>query len=143
MRKTFPCGHKGKGLYCHRCKAESEAKKKAKAEAPKNKAHLERKHMLAQAASEFGADLNKLPHTRLIQKAIQIMGRVHTGEHFCVIGGKVLKYSRKMSRRLVVFSLDMDYRLIYEEDTRTHSLRLIGVVSHEEYNARKPLENKI
>ena len=34
MKKTFPCGHKGQGKYCHRCKAAEVLEKKPAISAP-------------------------------------------------------------------------------------------------------------
>lgn len=91
-KKTFPCGHSGKGRFCHRCQAAKNEQEAAANGASNGHAHANGKHPKqrvddggeAKADKEawretFDADpisLRHLPSRNLVIRARQILSEI-------------------------------------------------------------------
>lgn len=120
-KKTFPCGHTGKGQYCHKC---SEQQRLVQERAAERQAW----------ASQFendAIDLTNLPK-HLVEKSRGILKKIEDGEPWQALGGKKLHHDSGIIRIPVGYN----YRLL----CRLNNSRLIPykVLSHEEYNVIKP-----
>jgi hypothetical protein len=125
--KTFPCGHKGKGQYCHRCEqttAEQEKLKSARAE----------KQAWQEQFKHDPVDLSILPTRRLVEKARQIIADIASGAPYVNFKGKRMNFDRNV----ISVPLNHDFRLLYQQTEA--GLTLTSVMSHEEYNIKKPGE---
>lgn len=127
-RKTFSCGHKGKGQYCHRCAQESEL----------HEQQIARKNDQLAWKNSFNndpVDLRKLISTkRLVDKARKIIADIHNGRPYVRYRGKRLKFDR----HIISVPLNRDWRLIFYESGG--KIRCRELMSHEEYNVSKPGE---
>jgi len=120
-KKRFPCGHLGRGQYCHRC-AEVEREQRAQQEAKAaRKAHL--------AAAPIPVD--HLP-ADIADKAIEIMQALRAGASYLDFKGKRLKNMGQ--REVISVPLGRRYRLICRD--RPDGLAFVEAISHEVYNDR-------
>jgi len=123
MRKTFPCGHKGKGSYCHRCEKERIKTNKDRA-------------IKAAWLTTFDSDpidLRPLRKRSRIEKARHIIASIEAGITHSVFKGKRLIYDRNV----ISVPVNIDYRLIYRQQ-KDGRIVLDKLMSHEEYNGTKP-----
>lgn len=124
-RKLFPCGHKGKGKYCHRCEQEKKLlieKKNAQKEHEEWESLFERDPV----------DLRPLEKKVLVDKARDIIEKIYNGVQYLVFKGKRLRYDRNV----VSIPINRDYRLIFHDiDGVLHVHKLM---KHEDYNVTKP-----
>ena len=128
-KKTFPCGHKGLGQYCQQCQQQSQKTQQT-----------EQKKRDKQAWVDLFAndplDLSKLPSKKLVLKARQILTQIKTGISFHQLGGKRLNYDRKT----LSVPVNNDYRLLFRRNTT--GWQVFQLLSHEEYNVKKPGSSK-
>jgi hypothetical protein len=129
-KKTFPCGHKGNGQFCHTCK-QLEASQQEKAQSKAEK--LQWKASFA----EDPIDLRVLPRKKLVLKARSILESVREGESFQQLNGKRMNYNRK----IISIPIDNDYRILFKEEKS--GLIPFDLLSHEEYNVKKPGATKV
>ncbi|BAC09421.1 DUF7682 family zinc-binding protein [Thermosynechococcus vestitus] len=128
-RKQFPCGHQGYGQVCHRCAQLAEAK--ALEAAQREQARLARQEWQASFASDV-VELRGLPKG-IVLKARQVIAQLLAGADYRQFKGKRLNHDR----RVISIPLSYDYRLIcYDTGDRIEPR---SVLSHEEYNVKKPL----
>lgn len=132
-RRSFPCGHSGKGQYCHRCKqAEQVATKQAEAKA----SQLEERRADKQAwEATFAADpvdLRVLQTRERVTKARELLARLAAGEPYTALGGK----RWESDRNIVSIPIGWGYRLVLRDDRG--SLRALACMTHEAYNSLKP-----
>ncbi|ALG67010.1 DUF7682 family zinc-binding protein [Beggiatoa leptomitoformis] len=129
-KKTFPCGHKGLGQYCHKCQQSS-------IEHNNQEAIRHEKQIWEQQFKTDAIDLRKLPHKNLVIKARAILVAIKEGQAYQVFNGKRMNYDR----HIVSVPIDNDYRILFKDDK--DGLVPVVVLSHEEYNTKKPGASKI
>lgn len=117
-KRTFPCGHKGKGQYCHRCAQEQEAQS--------------RKQAWKDTFAQDPIDLTLLPTRSQVEKARTLLAAIRQGQPYTDFRGKRLHYDRT----LISVPLSRDYRILFR-DTGDGLLPL-SCLSHETYNVKKP-----
>ena len=119
-RKVFPCGHRGKCQYCHRCEQQQKARRQRQLE---NEA---RQKVLAKAP----IPLNHLPHN-VANKASKILAKLSRGTPYYQLKGKRL---HGRNRQIISVPVGWSYRLIGED--MGSEIRWLEVLSHEEYDKR-------
>ena len=122
MKKTFACGHTGKGQFCHACAAltkETELKHQARHQKP----------IAKQCALDSDpVDLSIASHLRSIQnEARKIIIQVNSGTHPLALKGKRLQAT---AGRVLSVPVGRSYRLLFDADT----LRPLEFMTHERYN---------
>lgn len=120
-KKIFPCGHKGYGQICHLC-----AQKQAEWD-QKRQQKLEWEATFEQDP----IDLRDLPN-HVVVKARLVIAGLQSQKHYTEFGGKRLRHDRfiisiPITRNYRMICLDCGSVLIPRE-----------VLSHEDYNVRKP-----
>jgi hypothetical protein len=122
IRKTnFPCGHRGKGRYCHRCACEAEIAKR------RDQAKSEWKSRLSSAPIPLG----HLP-ADVADKTLGVIAELERGASYLDYLGKRLK---TMGRRdIISIRIGRRHRLICRESNG--SLEFVEALTHEEYNSR-------
>lgn len=124
--KHFPCGHRGLGRYCHRCKAHEQHQAKLVA-ARRAKAEDSR---YISADGRFTVLLDAIPHPTLISKARDILTRIiDHGEAYTTFGGKRMHTSRD----IISVPIGYRFRLILQERSNGEKIP-IDILSHEDYN---------
>jgi hypothetical protein len=132
-RHNFPCGHSGKGRYCHRCKQERD---QVVARAADRKRQLDdRRTDKAVWESTFASDpidLRGLQTRERVIKARELLQRLAAGEPYANLGGK----RWESDRCIVAVPIGWGYRLVlrYFDD----ELRAVACMTHEAYNGLKP-----
>jgi hypothetical protein len=122
MKRTFDCGHTGKGKYCHTCESFARAK------AAERVACEEKRSAKARAATADPIDLSAVAHLAAIQReARELLAKVHSGTHPLALNGKPIK---KSNGQLLSVPVGRSWRLMFEADT----LRPLELLSHERYN---------
>jgi hypothetical protein len=124
MKKTFPCGHKGKGAHCHRC-VQIERAAQAQAEAARVK--QEQAQARKEAFSADFVDLKGLPQV-VIDKARRVIADLGAGANWVEMGGVKLHKRRGVIR----FKLPQHYRLVCRMTAQ--GLVPLAVMTHEAYN---------
>lgn len=120
-KKIFPCGHRGSGRYCHRCKQAESTREALRAD----KDEWERRVAGAPVA------VAQLPR-QVAEEALRVMDELEGGTPYRAFMGKRLKTMGQ--RHIVSIPLRSSYRLICrDEDGR---LRPLEVLSHEAYSTR-------
>ena len=125
MKKRFPCGHTGKGAYCHRC-AQAGLEAERRQEDAAAKAEWER------SFEADPLDLRGLPKRALVLKTRDMIRRIAAGEQYTSFKGKRLHHDRS----IISIPLNRDYRLIYRDTPE--GLQLLELLTHEQYNVKKP-----
>jgi hypothetical protein len=122
LKRTFACGHSGKGQYCHTCAAIANEKQlELLARKMKRSAKL-------LAARQDPIDLSIVEHLVAVQReAREIIAKVSTGIHPYALKGKPL---RSTAGQLMSVPVSLSYRLLFD----AQSLRPLRIVSHEDYN---------
>ncbi|MCS1410136.1 MAG: hypothetical protein M2R45_03325 [Verrucomicrobia subdivision 3 bacterium] len=131
-KKTFPCGHVGKGKFCHRCVQEEERRRNEE----------KRKQEQARAKSEWNdrltapsvrhLRLNQLP-TEAARRMLDVIGELKNGKNYQAFKGKRLKLMRK--RDIISIPIGRDHRLICRV-RRGQPLEFIAALTHEAYSQR-------
>jgi hypothetical protein len=145
-KQTFPCGHTGKGRFCHRC--ETEKRDSSDVSTPGPKAESSDAHSAKDAdkidldkidkeawRETFEADpipLRHLPSKGLVQRARLILGEIQKGAPWHQFNGKRLQHDRT----IVSIPLGRRYRILFRTDEGAP--RPVEVLSHEAYNGTKP-----
>jgi len=123
-KKLFPCGHKGKGQYCHRCDQEKE----------QQEIDLQRKKEQQDWEDLFSDDpvnLHVLENDKLVKKARNIISEIHSGTSYTKYRGKRMQYDRD----IISVPLTRDWRLIFISDGNIY--KCSKLMTHEDYNVRK------
>lgn len=137
-KKTFPCGHSGKGRFCHRCQA---AKEQAQKDSEVNgKDSVNGHDSEAKAEKEawresFEADpipLSHLPSRNLVMRARLILEEINKGAPWHQFNGKRLQHDRNV----ISVPLGRRYRILFRTDDGAP--KPVEVLSHEAYNGTKP-----
>lgn len=132
-RRSFPCGHAGKGQFCHRCKqAELEAAKKAQAKASEVEERRADKQAWEATFAADAIDLHVLQTRERVTKARDILQRLASGEPYTALGGK----RWESDRNIVSIPIGWGYRLVLRDDRG--QLRPLACMTHEAYNSLKP-----
>ena len=127
--RTFLCGHRGRGKFCHRCQQEAEIR--ARVAAQRAAVHAE-KQQWAQLFDHDLIDLRLLPRPELVTKARQIVREIHETNYYRLYKGKRLNHDRS----IISVPLNHDYRILFQD--RAGELVPLKVLSHEAYNTTKP-----
>jgi len=123
MKRTFACGHTGKGKYCHACAA---AEKERLAQ---RLAREEKRTARRESTALDPVDLSAVNHLAAVQReAREVLAKVSSGVHPFALDGKPLKSS---AGRLLSVPVGRSYRLLFDAPT----LKPLRIVSHEHYNA--------
>lgn len=129
MKKTFPCGHKGKGAYCHRCADEMKARERAQAanDYLAQKRQESRATRVAQKHLDV-IDLSALDHLPALQEsARRIIQGIRDGQDYRTFQGKLLVC---IGRQVISIPVGRKYRLLLNAATR----QPLKLCSHENYN---------
>lgn len=135
-KKTFPCGHSGKGRFCHRCAA-TKAKQDAangtdSAKVPKKTDGRSDKQAWRQTFEDDPIPLAHLPNKSLVNRARIILEQIGKGAPWHQFNGKRLQHDRNV----VSIPLGRRYRILFRTDDGAP--RPVEVLSHEAYNGTKP-----
>ena len=120
-KKQFPCGHKGYGQICHRCLQEQ----------VELTTKQERKNQWKSSFELDPIDLRPLPKN-VVVKARKIIRDLQTKKSYRDFHGKRLRHDRST----ISIPVTRRYRLLCRD--RGSFLVPEAVVSHEDYNVRKP-----
>lgn len=120
-KKTFPCGHTGKGKYCHRCAQEEKRKQ----------AILGAKSEWKDRLSSAPVELDHLPK-EVAEKALAVIAELQEGRPYPDLKGK--RMITMGQREIISIPVGRRYRLICCD--KKSSLECIEVISHEDYNNR-------
>ena len=115
--KKFPCGHRGRGQYCHACKA---AEDRHRREQVAREAHR-------QAFVADAVDLRGFP-AQVVARAREILAAVAGGTSYLTFKGHRMQYDRTV----ISVPVGHHHRLLFRE-TR-HGLEPVRLLSHETYN---------
>jgi hypothetical protein len=136
-KKVFPCGHKGKGQYCHRCEQEQkELIQKQQEQAVQQQALLYQKEEAQRWKALFDQDtidLRALASQKLlVEKARDIIAAIEAGQSYTDFKGKRMRFDRDV----ISVPLGYDWRLIFYPINGRYVCQ--ELLSHEDYNVRKP-----
>ena len=122
MKRTFSCGHTGKGQYCHACAAAVKSRQIDKL------AREQAREAKQRAADGDRVDLSMVTHLSTVQQqAREILRKVSAGEHPLALNGKPL---RSWAGQLISVPVGRSYRLLFDAPT----LEPLQLLSHEAYN---------
>jgi hypothetical protein len=122
MKRNFPCGHSGKGKFCHSCAAITKARE------AKMHARQHRRLVKAELAAADPIDLSCVAHLPSLQsEARLILSKVRDGTHPCALKGKPIRSS---NGQILSVPVGYAYRLMFD----CESLRPLRLLSHEAYN---------
>ena len=130
-KKVFPCGHKGKGRFCHTCRVEKD-RRAAAAKAADAPDPDDSKEAWLSAFESDPIPLRHLPNKGLVRRARTILAEIDRGAPWHQFNGKRLQHDRT----IVSIPLGRRYRIIFRTDEGAP--RPVEVLSHENYNATKP-----
>ncbi len=132
-RRTFACGHSGKGQYCHRCKqAEQEAAaRQASAAAEQVERQQDRQAWEASFAAD-PIDLRGLQTRERVLKARELLRKLAAGEPYASLGGK----RWESDRSVISVPVGRGHRLVLRDEGQR--LRPLACMTHEAYNGLKP-----
>jgi len=132
-KKTFPCGHKGKGRFCHTCRVEKDRRAAAaEVEDETQMSKADAKEAWRNSFEDDPIPLKHLPNKGLVRRARTILQEIDRGAPWHQFNGKRLQHDRT----IVSIPLGRRYRIIFRTDDG--SPRPVEVLSHEAYNATKP-----
>ena len=120
-RRAFPCGHTGRGRYCHRCQQEKQEKQKV------TQAKEEWREQLASSPIPL-VDLPPAVATR----AFDIITELKAGAPYRSFKGKRMVTIGQ--REIISVPVGRRYRLVCREVDGL--LEFLEIISHEEYNNR-------
>lgn len=132
-RRGFPCGHQGKGQYCHRCQqaAASAARQKQDSAAQQAQRQAERLAWEASFADD-PIDLRDLGTRERVLKARELLRRLAAGEPYAGLGGK----RWESERSIISVPVGRGHRLVLRDEGGR--LRPLACMTHEAYNGLKP-----
>lgn len=134
-KKTFPCGHNGKGRFCHHCATQKATEDAAKAVAGDAKGETDPSNDKEAWRETFEQDpipLAHLPNKGLVRKARLILEEIGKGAPWHQFNGKRLQHDRNV----VSIPLGRRYRILFRTDDGAP--QPVEVMSHESYNGTKP-----
>ncbi|MCA9683273.1 MAG: hypothetical protein KC457_13820 [Myxococcales bacterium] len=136
-KKTFPCGHRGKGNSCSRCAAteqSAEASKEATSTGDDDAAESDEddKEKWRASFEDDPIDLHLLPNKNLVKRARMILDEVGKGAPWHQFNGKRLQHDRNV----ISVPLGRRYRILFRTDNGAP--QPVQVLSHEAYNGTKP-----
>jgi len=120
-RTRFPCGHVGRGRYCHRCHQEEQQKQKA------TQVRDDWRERLASSP----IPLVDLPPA-VAARAFEIITGLMAGTPYRDFKGK--RMVTMGQREIISVPVGRRYRLICRE--ADGSLEFLEIITHEEYNSR-------
>jgi hypothetical protein len=89
MKRTFDCGHTGKGKYCHACAAIADLKDNER------RTHEARREAKTRAAELDPIDLSCVDHLPAVQReARDLLLQVRDGAHPYALRGKPIRCSK-------------------------------------------------
>lgn len=121
MLKNFPCGHQGKGQYCHRCQQEEKEKRSME---------YRRQEWINRLKSS-PVKVDHLPRG-VAEKALDIFDKLKRGESYHDVGGKRLS-SMKWGD-IISIPIFRKYRIVCREVEG--ELKYIEVIVHAKYDIR-------
>lgn len=127
-KKTYPCGHSGKGSFCHECRVAKDRQEQASAEAD----GAEDKESWRKRFAADPIPLQHLPNKGLVRRARTILAEIDRGAPWHQFNGKRLQHDRT----IISIPLGRRYRIIFRADNGAPVP--VQVLSHESYNATKP-----
>jgi hypothetical protein len=119
MRKLFPCGHRGRGQYCHRCEQH----------ARQQQARAERRTERTSAQEALPVHAAGLP-LEIVQRAAQIIADLNAGTAYTKFKGK------RISRRREILSIPVGRRYRLVARIKSEGIEYLDLLSHEDYNTR-------
>lgn len=136
-KKTFPCGHSGKGRFCHRCQAAKNEQERAKNGESKTKGRADDdskadKEAWRETFEDDPIPLAHLPNRGLVMRARMILSEIDKGAPWHQFNGKRLQHDRNV----VSIPLGRRYRILFRTDDGAP--KPVEVLSHEAYNGTKP-----
>jgi len=131
-KKTFPCGHRGKGDTCSRCAAAEQSAASKEAAESEAKEPEDDKEGWRASFDDDPIDLHVLPNKNLVKRARMILDAVGKGEPWHQFNGKRLQHDRNV----ISIPLGRRYRILFRTDEG--SPQPVQVMSHEAYNGTKP-----
>jgi hypothetical protein len=120
MKKRFPCGHVGKGQYCHLCKDRADARDRDRAEREARRHKFERE-------TDVGLDMDRLP-VSVALKASGIIKKLKSGIPYMQMHGHRLVQCRD----IVSIPVGWSHRIVCREVAG--DIVPFDVLSHEQYN---------
>jgi hypothetical protein len=119
MKRTFSCGHSGKGQFCHACAAAEKSRQGQQLERDEARAQRRR------AAEDDHVDLSIVSHLSAVQRqAREILRKVR---HPFSLNGKPV---RSCCGQVISVPVGRSYRLLFDAPT----LKPLQLLSHETYN---------
>ena len=132
-KRTYPCGHTGKGRFCHTCVQQAKAQEAEKPESSED--GLSKKDAKLAWRETFADDpipLAHLPNKGLVRRARLILQEIDRGAPWHQFNGKRLQHDRNV----ISIPLGRRYRILFRTDDGAP--RPVEVLSHENYNGTKP-----
>ncbi len=120
-KRTFPCGHRGFGQFCHQCAKQEQGRRLKR----------QQKDEWKQTFAADPIDLTKLPRN-IVEKSREIIQALAEGRDYREFTGKRLQHDRN----IVSIPVTRSYRMVCRVSNGT--VTPARVETHEEYNSRKP-----
>ena len=120
-KKTFPCGHKGKGQYCHRCEQNEVAKK----------VRQKKEDMWNERLRLSPVEITHLPR-KVAEKVMNVIDGLLDGRSYHEFNGKRLVTMGQ--REVIRIPIGWNYRLICRANSG--GMEFVEVITHEEYHNR-------
>ena len=132
-RRSFSCGHQGKGQYCHRCQqaAASAIRREQDGASQLARRQAEREAWEASFAAD-PIDLRDLQTRERVLKARELLRRLASGEPYAGLGGK----RWESERSIISVPVGRGHRLVLRDEGGR--LRPLACMTHEAYNGLKP-----
>ena len=132
-RRGFPCGHQGKGQYCHRCRQEAEHTTRRAQDSASQLAQRQAERLAWEATFiDDPIDLRDLPTRERVLKARDLLRRLAAGEPYTALGGK----RWESERSIISVPVGRGHRLVLRDEGGR--LRPLACMTHEAYNGLKP-----
>jgi hypothetical protein len=124
MRKQFPCGHRGRGQYCHRCEQEKRNALAREVEAERRRAER------AAVIDAVPVDASGVP-LNVVRRAARIIKALDGGVPYAQLKGKRLLNS---GGDILSVPVGRRYRLVARAPAGR--MEYLALLSHEDYNNR-------
>jgi hypothetical protein len=124
-KQTFPCGHKGHGKACVRCRQEAQEAARIAQEAAERQ---QQRDVWVASFAQDAVDLRGLPE-HVVLKSRSILADLQKGKHFQKLSGKRMHFDKTLVR----IPVGLRYRMLCREEQGR--ITPLMVVSHEDYNA--------
>ncbi len=132
-RRGFPCGHQGKGQYCHRCRQEAEHTSRRAQDSASQLAQRQAERLAWEATFiDDPIDLRDLQTRERVLKARDLLRRLAAGEPYTALGGK----RWESERSIISVPVGRGHRLVLRDEGGR--LRPLACMTHEAYNGLKP-----